>query len=431
MQLGQYVSAEKVGEHWLVVSHRDNTAHHLSGPAAAVIDCVINRRPLPQGHDNTVTALINLGILEPTPGWSRRQVITTAAAATIIGVTTIGLPSAAIASSSNHSPDPGPTPAPPPDPNLGITWSPVTVNNRSWYSVAHGNGVWIAVSLDTTAGSTQVMRSVDDGVSWGEPGVTQPNPAQYISIAYASGRWVAVDFGNQKIITSTNDGLTWSEIGPADGYTPSSTTDPWTSVASNGKGTWIAVANNSTNENLISTDNGVTWGRGDAGSSATNSGQLRSVASGMVNGQEGWVAVGNGWRVVTSIDGKSWNLATSLPTNPGSSNNIRSVAYGNGSWVAVAQAGRVLTSTDGNTWTVQQIAGLADWQSVAFGNGRWAAVASSGSPLAITSTNGTDWTSVGGIEANLWRSVAYGNGVFVAVSSSGTNRVMRSPAIPS
>ena len=420
MQLGPGISAEKIRDQWVVMSQGDNTAHHLSGPAATVIDCVLSDRPVPQDVAETVANLIDLGILEPAPGWSRRQVITTAAAAATIGVTSVALPTAALASSSSP-PDPGP------DPNLGITWSPVTVNNRSWYSVAHGNGVWIAVSFDTVAGSQQVMRSTDDAVSWNQTGVTQPTESRWLSIAYSQERWVAVSLDEQRIITSTDDGLTWSEIGTTDGYTVDGTNDTWTSVAPNGSGTWVAVANKSSNRNLISTNNGVTWSRGDSG--ADSSGNLRSVAFGIIEGAEGWVAVGNNWRLRISVNGTTWSDATTMPATPSSPRDIRSVAFGDGRWVAVGQAGRVLTSTDGANWSVQEIPGGAVFETVAFGDGIWVALASAGSPIGISSTNGTDWEPITGIDGNQWRSVAYGDGVFVAVSSNGDNRVMRSPAI--
>ena len=441
MQLRPNVSAEKVGDHWLVVSHRDNTAHHLSGPAATVIDCVTSGHQIPAGHDDAVTALITLGILEPTSGWSRRQVITTAAAATTIGVASVALPTAALASSSGPKPGPdpdpppsGPDPDPPPDPDLGKTWSGVSgVTLQAWSSVAYGNGVWIAVTSNTT-NSPDIIRSTDNGATWS--GVDSPvinttsDSPRWGSVAYSSGRWVAVASGTgSKIITSTNDGESWVEIGPDDGYTETAQ-DPWSSIASNGKGTWIAVANNSTNANLISTDNGESWGRGDAGATATNSGQLQSVAFGMVDGQEGWVAVGNSWRIVTSTDGTSWSMATNRPATPSGTlaDRIRSVAYGNGRWVAVAGNGGVLTSTDGNTWTFQK-RDSGDWQSVAFGNGVWVAVAMGGTPRAITSADGEEWTNVA-VDSRSWRSVAYGNGIFVAVASAGGSpQIMRSPAI--
>lgn len=412
MRLGKDVSAEKIGDQWLVVSHRDNAAHHLSGPAATVIDCVTSGQKIPEGYDDTVTGLITLGVLEPAPGLSRRQVISTAAAATAIGVTSVALPTAAFASSPGSStPDPGP---PPPAP---MVWSAIeAAENNGWQSVAHGldgigNPLWVAVANSGT--SNRVMTSVD-GLTWTARTAEERG---WVSVAYGSNRWVAVANRpftppNDLAMTST-DGTTWTQLTDIPGV------GVWEGVAF-GNSLWVAVANNDPN-NLMTSSNGTDWTlRAQAGF------RLLSVAF----GNSLWVAVGRSGKVLTSADGTTWSEQTATD---GVTADLSSVSRGGGLWVAVG-TNTVITSPDGITWTARTAAESNQWASVAHGTDDdgdplWVAVSPDGDNRVMTSPDGITWTARMAPEQNQWRSVAYdGNGVFVAVASSGDNRVMRFPA---
>ena len=443
MHLRKDISFEKVGDQWLVVSHRDNTAHHLGGPAATVMGCVTEGQAIPPEHDDTVSVLVELGILEPATGWSRRQVLTSAASAATVGIISVTLPTAALASSGGHTPDPGPVV----DPNLGKTWTPISVSSQAWYSVAFGKvgdgsgnlvDGWVAVNQASS--STAVTTSIDDGETW-IPRESLPF-GPWLSVAHGiigitadEAGWVAV--GANKVMTS-GDGISWASR-------TSGTHFPnrgWSSVAygkidlgaglQNG---WVAVATNNddTGEKAMYSADGLSW---TASTSAVleERNDWRSVAT---DGNGVWVAVNSGAfsgtsRVMRSTNGMDWDPITAGVDN----RQWHSVAYGDGLWVVVGFDGAIMTSPDGATWTRQaDVTPSRNWFSVAFGDGVWVAVASGNTgntaTRAMRSTNGIDWTDEGVdlVQANTWRSVAYGNGVFVAVSSTGTNRVMRSPAI--
>ena len=250
----------------------------------------------------------------------------------------------------------------------GTSWCAVAASEaNNWYSVAYGDGVWVAVA---SGGTNRVMRSTDDGVTWTAVAVTE-TANDWLSVAYGDGVWVAVSYdGINQVMRSTDDGVTWTAVAASEA-------NQWYSVAY-GNGVWVAVASGGTNRVMRSTNDGVTW------------------------------------TAVAATEANEWD----------------SVAYGNGVWVAVATSGtnRVMRSTDdGENWTAHAAAEDNQWVSVAYANGVWVAVSQTGTNRVMRSTDGGEnWTAVAATADNNWVSVAHGNGVWVAVATSGTNRVMRS-----
>ena len=109
--------------------------------------------------------------------------------------------------------------------------------------------------------------------------------------------------------------------------------------------------------------------------------------------------------------------------NMPSSQNWRSVCYGNGKYVAVVYNSNIMAySTDGISWTEGTMPSSQNWRSVCYGNGKFVTVASS-----VTTTNsvaysadGISWTEGNLPSSKSWQSVCYGNDKFVAVASSVT-----------
>jgi len=103
-----------------------------------------------------------------------------------------------------------------------------------------------------------------------------------------------------------------------------------------------------------------------------------------------FVAVGQGGKLATSTDGITWTQRTS---SFGTS-SINYVAYGaDGYWVASGEGGKIATSTDGITWTQRTSGTSNDLTSVAYGNGLWL-IGESGGDYLIRATNPTStWTS--------------------------------------
>jgi hypothetical protein len=297
----------------------------------------------------------------------------------------------------------------------GITWtlgtSPASAANNAWFSVAYGNGLWVAVAAFGSGTGNRVMTS-PDGINWTLRTSAADNA--WRSVAYGNGLWVAVassGTGTGNRVMTSPDGINWT-------LRTSAADNAWRSVAY-GNGLWVAVSNSGKENRVMTSPDGITW-TSRTGAADNN---WTSVAYG--NGL--WVAVGysgTGNSVMTSPNGINWTIRTSVANSA-----WRSVAYGNGLWVAVAESGlRIMTSPDGINWTSRTGAAANFWKSVAYGNGLWVAVAESGSKNRVmTSPDGINWTIITSAADYMWVSVAYGNGLWVAVSASGTvNGVMTS-----
>jgi len=210
----------------------------------------------------------------------------------------------------------------------------------------------------------------DDGINWSSESMpVMPRSANWYSVCYGDGKFVAVGNGPNNIATDKaayfKNGK-WIE-------TTLKTSAKWYSVCY-GNGKFVAVAGKPINKAAYSTD-GINWNSADMPSSAN------------------WV----------------------------------SVCYGGGMFIAVSTGGdKTAYSTNGTNWTQASMPASGNWRSVCYGNGKFVAVSFGGIstafydlPMAMAaySTNGTSWT-FSAVNANeYWESVCYGNGRFVAVSS--------------
>ena len=261
-------------------------------------------------------------------------------------------------------------------------------SNADWRSVTYGNGKFVAVAY----GSTKATYSTD-GITW--TAATMPSSAGWQSVTYGNGKFVAVAYTN--VAAYSTDGITWTAA-----TLPSSA--DWRSVTY-GNGKFVVVAANSTAA-AYSTD-GITWTAATPPSS--------SIWTSVTYGNGKFVAVAyNSNKAAYSTDGITWTAAT-LPSNA----SWTSVTYGNGKFVAVAYGiNQAAYSTDGITWTAATMPSSAYWYSVTYGNGKFAAVAGSPSDQAAYSTDGITWTAATLPSSANWQSVTYGNGRFVAVTHS-------------
>jgi len=354
----------------------------------------------------------------------------------------------------------------------GINWTSSNIGEGGdWIDVAYGNGKFVAVSESDSSVTTRAVTS-NGGQTWSVGSIT--NGA--VAIAYGNGKWVEVEGNFSNTASYSSDGIAWSStaVMPANA---DSTESNWRSLAF-GNNRWVAIADNNgqTAYSLTGTTwiaggqlplnadwrkiaygNGVFLALGDGGVAATSRDGLvwtsRSATLGTItvtstskdkNGgwaartqtSGNWYSVGYGGGkyvavrgnpnigVSYSTDGISWNNATGITTN---TDDIRSVAYGNGLWVIPYYASNdVMTSPDGVTWTYQSnvLTATRNWVSVAYGNGRFVIVADSSTTVQYSS-NGTTWAAGALPSSDEWTSVAYGQigatNYFVAVSGSTAN----------
>ena len=295
----------------------------------------------------------------------RRLAVVVTVVAVLVGMGGVSVSLSHGVSFGGVSPAAADVPAP------GETWTARTASDEtsSWYSVAYGNGVFVAVAR---TGTNRVMTS-PDGVTW----TTRTAAVQsgWYAVTYGNGLFVAV---SENAVMTSPDGVTWTA------RTSAIACDECEVRVTFGNGVFVAVASGGTNRVMTSTD-GVTW-------------TARTAAK------------ANGWRSVTYGNGVFVAVANS-------GTDLVMTSTDNGETWTARSAADPMTS----------------WISVTYGDGVFVAVAlsSAGGVLVMTSPDGVTWTARSAAEANIWRWVTFGNGLFVAVSSNGTNRVMTSGSLRS
>ena len=207
-------------------------------------------------------------------------------------------------------------------------------------------------------------------------------------------------------IVSSGSGEAWQQT-----YFPTGTLQNWNSVAYDGVGRWVAVAQSGDNR-IAYSDDATNW------TFIASPLQLtwRSVAYG--NGR--WAILATDFsstnRVIYSTDGINWSQSNPLPVDAG----WWSIAFGDGKFVAVAQGGfneRIMYSTDAITWTVPSGTPELQYSDVVYGGDKWVAIAYAGSASqrVAYSTDAITWNVVGAPPDGWW-SIAYGNNLFVATA---------------
>ncbi len=231
---------------------------------------------------------------------------------------------------------------------------------------------------------------------------------------------LAVAVGDNGVISTSSDGITWTNqvILPSGNLY-------FTGVAWNGtqftavgldynfslgaEGAFVGV--------IYTSPNGTTWTKRHTVSTADTS--LRSVAVGGGT----LLAGGDAGTVLRSTDGTTWtavNGITALTT----SHSVGGVAYGNGTFVMNANRenfgtgdGRVYSSPDGLTWT-NRSSGTGiddtnhDLRSIAYLSDRFV---TSGwySKLRVSTNNGVSFSTTRSV-TEILRALTYGNGVYFA-----------------
>ncbi len=168
----------------------------------------------------------------------------------------------------------------------GITWTSggALPSAAAWYSLAYGEGTYVAVS---TTSSTAAASSTDGGVNW--VARTLPAAANWQSVCYGNGVFIAVSYGSADVAYSA-DGLTWTAAGSMP------TARNWSSVTwgnpgSTANGIFVAVAYG-TAVGAISTNNGTSWTEVDLAPDM--------VVNGSFTGNADFWTLGAGWTYSTN-----------------------------------------------------------------------------------------------------------------------------------
>ena len=203
--------------------------------------------------------------------------------------------------------------------SLGSAWTAgPSTGKTNLYSIAYGNGIYIAVGGASGTPSAVSSTNPGNGGSWIDRSgvITGLSSNYYSAVAYGNGYFVAVQYGGTVTSTTTN-GTSWT----TGGVLPSSAN--WVSIAY-GNGRFVTIATGS-NSVAYSYDKGVTWIASPAGLPSSQSWTKVTYGEGL------FVAIASGTTVcATSPDGVTWTVQAM----PGSSSNWKGIAFGNTSLTA-------------------------------------------------------------------------------------------------
>jgi hypothetical protein len=314
-----------------------------------------------------------------------------------------------------------------------VNWTPAINPEQIWelQGVAYGEGVFVAAGLSGTIATSS------DGINWVESNDSSDCCSDLEAVCYGNGQFAVAQAGGSILVSS--NGTHWAEYysGTAYGF--------WSVVAGNGlyvaSGAYGIILTSTNgigwsnlgasypfgcigfgNGQFIATDgevstDGVNWNPG----SATVNGSI----TGVVWDNNVYVAVGSGGSTVfTSLDGTEWNPVTSGGFKP-----MSKVIYAQEKFVGVGAG--IMTSPNGISWTPRNAGTPNGLSAIAYGNGLFVAVGASVwsgngySATILTSPDGINWTQTTNLPATFpsacgLSGVAHRRGLFVAVGDGGT-----------
>jgi hypothetical protein len=292
---------------------------------------------------------------------------------------------------------------------IGASFSTVATPTGTWNSIAYGNGIYMAVTLDgfiaTSTNSTTwnfinkfsgysrslvytvdtwilacdlgLLFSYDNGVSWINANLGTGNYFNYMS--YGNGKIISGGFNNQNIISRR---IVRNDL--------STVTSDIVTIGREGTTTVV--------------------GSDTIGMGATNTLSLAGIIVMNKN-------------LSNSFSFKQSTLAFDV-------NNTRYGVYAQGIFVVLEDSnnGRILTSTDGLNSTSNSTLGAVVARGLAYGNingtGTFIAVASANPSVIWKSTNGTTWTAETPTNTLInIHGLVYGDGVFVACCTTTSNNL--------
>lgn len=256
----------------------------------------------------------------------------------------------------------------------GVNWTQTTIPSfGTVYDVTYGNGVYVAVGFAKLAYST-------DCITWTECASITGHP--FRSVCYGNGMFLAGSIDG--FLFSSVDGISWTQVGSQYSYFGGNPCQ-----VDYGGGMFVITR---VNGGFMYSTDGINW-KSDGvtpyiGAVAACYGAGKFVALGCYGG-------------AYSADGINW-IVTDLPFE-GYTDYI-SVSYGNSVFVAVyggagysrtdmsclPYGNKVAYSTDGINWQVMNMPSSQDWKSVCYGEGSFIAVAGNG--VAARSADGMHWT---------------------------------------
>jgi len=293
----------------------------------------------------------------------------------------------------------------------GLTWTRYTNAGYGGASVdiASAKGVTLLGRWGNSLNQYLTLRSTDYGETWDS---VHPSVHGYARYAYGDGVWLSgyahrSSVGNNKVIRSSDMGLTWEELGPFSGQGAGS-------LIAFGNGVFIRVrkggSDANTNRVQRSTDKGETWSEVynvGGGQFGPNLGSIAYSDGVWVLGGSHWYHTGPtgyfaGYFAYSTDDGVSWTEVQKVYNGA----HWGGLAGGNGRFIALHTTGtsssriRPLYSTDGGaTWTLggaipSGIANVATTDIVWIKDDVFIIAAWSSGKMLRTTDGGLSWTEI-------------------------------------
>lgn len=257
----------------------------------------------------------------------------------------------------------------------GTNWNIGTMpSKRAWYSIAYGNGKFVAVAYETSV----IAHSVD-GINWEEVDAL-PESAYWGSVTYGNGKFVAVADGNARSAYST-DGINWTSSNMPSGNhrwntvkylkdkfiatslldVPAYSTDGinWYSTSGNITLCDIEYGNNkfigiSLSSSIRYSTDGINWNMSSVSADKFSAIQHliyvdnKFIGVGRTNVNDGYGTMVPHWVIAYSTDGTTWNTIVSTD------NKLMALSGGNliydgNKFIATSQ-NLFAYSKDGMTW---------------------------------------------------------------------------------
>jgi photosystem II stability/assembly factor-like uncharacterized protein len=268
-----------------------------------------------------------------------------------------------------------------------------TTNNLN--AVAYINNVWVAF------GAPNKYFMSYDGTIWTN---TQYPSSQQIRAVYASPFNLVAVGDNGTIITSTDNGVTWSA--ETSGTTENlyairydAATDIFIAVGANGK---ILISPDS--NSWVSQASGVTT-------------DLLAIAYNQIGA--GYVVVGRAGTVLISAAGTSWTTESS-----GVTSDLTGLTHDGVRYIATGASGVIIASTNGIVWFPRTSGTVQNLNAIVTANianvATRVTVGANGVSFISSDANAAIWTASSTGTAYTLANITYGNGYYYAVGLNGT-----------
>ena len=259
-------------------------------------------------------------------------------------------------------------------------------SNDNIYRIAYGNGRFVVISSE----SSNIMYS-ENGEDWAAEYSVLPYSSGWDSIAFGNGVFVAVGINSSSnaIFATSSDGVTWSG-----GIIRSATGSCGVAF---GNGFFVSAFKSGSNFISHKSTDGMTWELVSASLSLSEMGPIAPIQYG--NGVFVGVSMFNGssYEGKTSIyseDGLNWStyecprvLFTPYP------DSYQTFRFGGGKVIAIGYDGNTgICSSDGKTWESFTMPFYGKWTCLTYFKNMYVLMVKSSSTVYF-STNGTSWSN--------------------------------------